>query len=137
MVDDHVHVGPRQKLAMPMGNRRERSNDKERTADMIGVVDLVQKGDRLDSLAETHLICHNTCLIVEPAVEQPVQSLHLILPQLVAMLEWWRLLEFAESSPRRPRKLSGCNRVGNDFAGVKFINLFRVQFDNDITKLPG
>lgn len=87
MVHDHVHLCPSFKLAVPMWDRRQGRNDQKGSTNVIGVVDLVQKGDRLDCLSETHLVGHDTSLVVEPTVEKPIESLHLVLTKLVAMLE--------------------------------------------------
>lgn len=136
MVYNHVHVCPSLELAVPMWDRRQRCDDQKGSSNVISVVNLVQKGNRLNCLSKTHLVGHDTGLVVEPAVEKPVKSLHLILTKLVAMLELWRLFQLAERSTRWARKLSSLISIGDDLAGVKLVDFGGVYFQNLIPELP-
>lgn len=99
-------------------------------------MDLIQESDRLNCLSKTHLIGHDTGLVVEPTVEKPVKSLHLILTKLIAMLKLWRLFQFAERSARWTRKLPSLIRIGDYLAGVKLVDLSGVNFQNLVPELP-
>lgn len=55
MVDDDVEVSPSFKLSLPVRDGREWGDDKEGAADSI-LVASIYKGERLDGLAQTHLV---------------------------------------------------------------------------------
>lgn len=59
VIHDDVHVRPRAKLPLPVGDGGQGGNDEERAADPH-VEDLIQKGDGLDGLSQPHLIGQNT-----------------------------------------------------------------------------
>ncbi len=58
MIHDNVHVCPRAKLPLPVGDGGQRGDDEEGATDPH-VEDLVQKGDGLDGLSQTHLVCQD------------------------------------------------------------------------------
>lgn len=136
MIHDHVHLCPGLKLAVPMWDCRQRRNDQEGSSNVISVVDLVQKGDRLNCLSETHFVSHDTGLVIEPTVEQPIESFHLVLTKLVAMLELGRLFQLAERSTRWTGKLSCLSRIWDDLARVELVYFDSVDLQNLIPELP-
>lgn len=56
VVHDDVHVCPCAKLPLPVGDGGQGSDDEEGASDPH-VEDLVQEGDGLDGLSQTHFIC--------------------------------------------------------------------------------
>lgn len=56
VIHDDVHVRPGAELPLPVCDGGQRGDDEEGPADPHAE-DLVQKGDGLDGLSQTHLIC--------------------------------------------------------------------------------
>ena len=61
VVDDDVDVGPRLKLPLPVADGGERYDDEERTA-YPEVDSLLEEGDGLNRLTQTHLIRQDAVL---------------------------------------------------------------------------
>ena len=61
MVDDDVDVGPRLKLPLPVADGGERYDDEEGAADPE-VYGLLEEGDGLNRLTQTHLIGQDAVL---------------------------------------------------------------------------
>lgn len=56
VIHDDIHVRPRAELPLPVGDGGEGGDDEEGPADPH-VEDLIEKGDGLDGLSQTHFIC--------------------------------------------------------------------------------
>lgn len=110
VVHNDVHVRPRAKLPLPVGDGGQRGDDEERPTD-AHVEDFVQERDRLDCLPQTHFICQDAVFPeneqkvsrkkearnrkwlpsgsgrspVVPVEHQPVHSLQLVFSELVSV----------------------------------------------------
>lgn len=58
MIHDDVQGRPRAELPLPVGDGGQGGDDEEGAADPHAE-DLVQEGDGLDGLSQTHLICQD------------------------------------------------------------------------------
>lgn len=104
MIDNDVHVCPPFEFPLPIGNGGERCNNEEWPANSV-LADGVDKGQRLNCLAQTHLVGENAVVPIVPREEQPIESFELIGPQVVSTLVDWRLVQFLPG--RGSRFLSG------------------------------
>lgn len=59
VIHNDVHVRPRAELPLPVGDGGQGGDDEEGPADPHAE-DLVQEGDGLDGLSQTHFICQYT-----------------------------------------------------------------------------
>ena len=58
MVNDDVEIGPSTKLALPVSDGGERSDDEEWPFN-AHTADLLQECDGLDGLSQAHLVCQD------------------------------------------------------------------------------
>ena len=136
MENNDVHLCPCLELAVPMRDRRQWSNDQEWAANAICRMDLVQECYGLYRLSKTHLIGHDTCLLIKPTVEQPVQTFHLILSELIAMFEGGRFFQLSECAARRTWELTSFLRRRDDLPSIELVNLGGIELQDIIPQLP-
>ena len=98
-VADNVEIRrPRRELGLPGGDGRERNDDEKRAKLVQGVKEVREEGDRLDRLAEPHLVRQDAVLALGPQVREPVQ------PRQLEVFEFasgggdvvWVLIDFDE-----------------------------------------
>ena len=64
------------------GHGGEGDQNKERPADILGMIEVGEEGNSLAGLAETHLIGQDGVVALSPGKCQPVQAVQLVVPQL-------------------------------------------------------
>ena len=91
LVDHHPDVrGPLDELVGPVGQRGERHHDQERAIILLHLHDVGDQRDRLDGLAQAHLVGQDAVEVVVVQGDHPLQALQLVCLQ-VAALEHGRL----------------------------------------------
>ena len=73
VVEQTVKVGPRLDFSAPLEERREWGQHQERSHDFLVCVQVVQKGNDLDRLSQSHLVRKYRVPVFVPVLDEPVQ----------------------------------------------------------------
>jgi hypothetical protein len=90
IVKNAVHVGPLLHSALPVLQGGKGSNNEEGALDVFEGEQVVEEGDGLNSLAQSHLISQDGIALLVPGFDEPVETLRLVGTQnLIVFVDVW------------------------------------------------